>query len=108
MEVAEFLDDHPKIKRVHYPGLPKDPGHAVARRQVKGFGGMLGFETKGRLNVNVKFCKSWTSLGDVQTLISTYGRDGRRRIPDNYRRMSVGIEDPDDIIADLKQALDKA
>jgi methionine-gamma-lyase len=108
MKVAEFLNDHPKIKRVHYPGLPKDPGHAVAKKQVKGFGGMLGFETKSRSHLNVKFCKTWTSLGDVETLISTYGRDGRRGIPDSYRRMSVGIEDPDDIIADLKQALDKA
>jgi len=108
MKVAEFLDDHPKIKRVHYPGLPNDPGHVTAGKQVKGFGGMLGFETKGRSNLNLKFCKPWTSLGDVETLISRYGRDGRRGIPDNYRRMSVGIEDPDDIIADLRQALDKA
>ncbi len=108
MKVAEFLNDHPKIRRVHYPGLPKDPGYAVAKRQLKGFGGMLGFDTKGKSNLNVKLCKPWTSLGDVETLISTYGRDGRRGIPDHYRRMSVGIEDPDDIIADLKQALDKA
>ena len=58
--------------------------------------------------MNVKLCKPWTSLGDVETLISRYRRDGRRGIPYNYVRMSVGIEDPDDIIADLKQALDKA
>lgn len=108
MKVAEFLNDHPKITRVHYPGLPDDPGHAAAKKQVKGFGGMLGFETKGGSTLNVKLCKPWTSLGDVETLISRYRRDGRRGIPYNYVRMSVGIEDPDDIIADLKQALDKA
>ncbi len=108
MKVAEFLNDHPKIERVRYPGLPNDPGHAAAKKQVKGFGGMLGFETKGGSNLNVKLCKSWTSLGDVESLISRYGRDERRGIPDNYVRMSVGIEDPDDIIGDLKQALDKA
>jgi methionine-gamma-lyase len=108
MKVAEFLNDHPKIKRVRYPGLANDPGHAAARKQVKGFGGMLGFETKKKLSLNVKLCRPWTSLGDVQTLISTYGGNKRTGVPNNYRRMSVGIEDPDDIIADLKQALDKA
>jgi cystathionine beta-lyase/cystathionine gamma-synthase len=108
MKVAEFLNDHPKIKRVHYPGLPNDPGHAVARGQLKGFGGMLGFETARtmRLKEKVKLCRPWTSLGDVQTLLNTYRHDKRRGIPREFYRLSVGIEDPDDIIADLKQALD--
>jgi len=108
MKVAEFLNDHKQIKRVHYPGLPKDPGHNVATKQLRGFGGMLGFETRSGSNLNVKLCRPWISLGDVETLIATYGKDERRGIPRNYRRMSVGIEDPDDIIADLKQALDNA
>ncbi|RJP27574.1 MAG: aminotransferase class I/II-fold pyridoxal phosphate-dependent enzyme [Candidatus Omnitrophota bacterium] len=107
--VAEFLNDHPKIKRVHYPGLPNDPGHAVASKQLNGFGGMLGFETKEKLGLKVELCKKWVSLGDVETLVVRWpGRDDRRGIPDNYWRMSVGIEDSDDIINDLKQALDKA
>lgn len=108
MKVAEFLNDHPKIKRVHYPGLPNDPGHVVASKQVKGYGGMLGFETRNISNLDVKLGKKWTSLGDVETLIVKFGVDDRRGIPDNYFRMSIGIEAPDDIIADLKQALDKA
>ena len=88
--------------------LLNDPGHAVASKQVKGFGGMLGFETKRTTRLKMKLCKPWTSLGDVESLLAAYGRDDRRGIPDNYRRLSVGIEDPDDIIADLKQALDQA
>jgi methionine-gamma-lyase len=110
MKVAEFLESHPKVRRVRYPGLASDPGHAVARSQVRGFGGMLGFETKRRSDVkrHVKLCRPWTSLGDVETLIGTYGRNPDWGIPSNYYRMSIGIEDPDDIVADLTQALGKA
>jgi cystathionine beta-lyase/cystathionine gamma-synthase len=110
MKVAEFLESHPKVKRVHYPGLKSDPGHAVASSQVRGFGGILGFSTKASsdLRKHVKLCSPWVSLGDVGTLINPYGRDPGRGIPANYYRMSIGIEDPDDIIADLSQALDKA
>ncbi len=110
MLVATFLQSHPKVARVHYPGLAGDPGHRVARKQVKGFGGMLGFEMKKSPGVarHVKLCRPWTSLGDVQTLISHYGRRADWGIPDKYVRMSIGIEDPADIIADLKQALDKS
>jgi methionine-gamma-lyase len=105
MKVAEFLNGHPSIKRVNYPGLPTDPGHAVASKQLNGFGGMLGFETSENTDLDVKLCKKWISLGDVETLIARYGKDERRGIPEGHYRMSVGIEDPDDIIADLKQAL---
>ena len=110
MRVAKFLETHPKVKKVHYPGLTGDAGHRVAKKQVKGFGGMLGFEMKSqpRVTRHVKFCRPWTSLGDVETLISTYGYNANWGIPHNYVRMSVGIEDPDDIVADLKQALDKS
>ena len=108
--VAEFLESHPKIKRVHYPGLAGDPGHNIAKKQVRGFGGMLGFEMKETpLFFNyTRLCKPWTSLGDVETLISCYGYHADWGIPSNYIRISIGIEDPDDIIADLKQALDKS
>jgi len=105
MKVAEFLNGHSKIKRVRYPGLPNDPGHAAANKQVNGFGGMLGFETTENKDLDVKLCRKWISLGDVETLLAKYGKDQRRGIPEGYYRMSVGIEDPDDIIADLKQAL---
>ena len=105
MKVAEFLGGHPNVKRVRYPGLPGDPGHAVAKGQLNGFGGMLGFETKTETDLSVKLCKKWISLGDVETLVARYREDERRGIPEGYYRMSVGIEDPDDIIADLKQAL---
>ncbi len=110
MRVAEFLQTHKKVRKVHYPGLPGDPGHRTAKKQVKGFGGMLGFEMHKRPQVarHVKLCRPWTSLGDVESLISHYGHSADWGIPTNYIRMSVGIEDPDDIIADLKQALDKS
>ena len=109
MRVAEFLETHPMIKKVHYPGLASDPGHAAARKQVRGFGGMIGLEmNKGaQLVRRVKLCRPWTSLGDVQTLVTRYTGNAAWGIPNNYVRMSVGIEDPDDIIADLKQALAK-
>lgn len=107
LKVAEFLNDHPKIKRVHYPGLPNDPGHEVAKKQMKGFGGMMGFE----LNSSKKLKKfeivlRKTSLGDVHTLLSTgFIERERRGIPENFYRLSIGIENPDDLIADFKKAL---
>lgn len=112
MEVATFLESHSKVKKVHYPGLASDPGHEVAKSQLKGFGGMLGFEMHEapKLTSFVKLCRPLWSLGDVQSLIGHYdpANNPARGIPANYTRMSVGIEDPDDIIADLKQALDKS
>ncbi len=109
LKVAEFLNDHPKIKRVHYPGLPNDPGHEIAKKQMKGFGGMMGFELNTSKPLKeFEIIRRKTSLGDVQTLLVTgFIERERRGIPDNYYRFSVGIEDPDDIIADLKKALKK-
>ncbi len=109
MKVAEFLNDHQKVNRVHYPGLSCDPGNSVARKQVKGFGGMLGIELAGdRKLTSLETIREKTSLGDVSSLLSTgFIEQERRGIPANFYRMSVGIEDPEDIIADLKQALDK-
>ena len=109
LKVAEFLDDHPKINRVHYPGLPNDPGHAVAKKQMKGFGGMMGIElNSSRRLKEFEIVLQRTSLGDVHTLLVTgFIERERRDIPENFYRMSIGIEDPDDIIADLKKALEK-
>lgn len=107
MKVAEFLNDHPKVKRVHYPGLPDDPGYNVAKKQLKGFGGMMGIELAGdRKLTSLKTIRERTSLGDVSSLLVTgFIEQERRGIPANYYRMSVGIEDPEDIIADLDLAL---
>ncbi len=111
MEVATFLESHSKVKKVHYPGLASDPGHEVAKNQIKGYGGMLGFEMykPPQLNSFVKLCRPVWSLGDVATLMGHYSAPNpERRIPANYTRMSIGIEDPGDIIADLKQAFDRS
>jgi methionine-gamma-lyase len=109
MKVAEFLNDHPKIKRVHYPGLSNDPGHEIAKKQMKGFGGMMGFElnsSKALKEFEIVLRK--TSLGDVHTLLSTGFIERKRRgIPENFYRLSIGIENPDDLIADFEKALEK-
>ncbi len=101
--VAEFLESHPKVNRTYYPGLPSSPGHEIARAQWRGYGGMVSFETADesvitRFFERVDLCKPWVSLGDVGSLVVHQG--GGNRI-----RMSVGLEDTDDIIRDLEQAL---
>lgn len=104
MKIAEFLAGHPKVARVHYPGLTSDPGHNVAKKQVRGFGGMVGIETKGELKLwgKCKFIRPWWSLGDVETLMAPYIY--KDNVLNPYIRMSIGLENPDDIIEDLKQA----
>jgi cystathionine beta-lyase/cystathionine gamma-synthase len=120
--VAAFLEEHPKVRRIYYPGSLSHPQHELAKRQQKGFGGMVAFETGSLENArtvleSVKLCTLAESLGGVETLIShpatmthasvlpeTRARIG---ITDGLVRISVGIEDTDDIIADLDQALDK-
>ncbi|MEY4166244.1 MAG: hypothetical protein RIR52_68 [Acidobacteriota bacterium] len=118
--VAAFLAEHPRISAVHYPGLAGHPQHQRARRLFAGFGGMIAFET-GSLAAarvvldNVKLCALAESLGGVETLIShpasmTHAsvpelERGRLGITDGLVRISVGIEDVEDIIADLDQAL---
>lgn len=120
MAVAQFLESHPKVKRVIYPGLASHPQHAVAKKQQRGFGAMLSFDVgsleaaRGVLN-NVKICSLAESLGGVETLISlpalmthaSIPRDVRQTIgiTDGLIRLSVGIEDVEDIIADLDHAL---
>lgn len=120
--VAAFLEEHPKVQKIYYPGSLSHRQHDLAKRQQKGFGGMVAFET-GSLEAartvleSVKLCTLAESLGGVETLIShpatmTHAsvlpetRD-RLGITDGLVRISVGIEDIDDIIADLDQALNK-
>ena len=119
--VAEFLSNHKKVKKVFYPGLPDHPQHDLARRQMSGFGSMITFETGSLANARkllkaVRVCSLGESLGGVETLIShpatmthaALGQKGRAAIgiTDGMVRISVGIEDVDDLVADLDQALD--
>jgi len=118
--VADFLSKHKKVKAVFYPGLPTHPQHALARRQMSGFGSMITFETGSLKNANtmlkkVRVCSLSESLGGVETLIShpatmthaALGVKGRKAIgiTDGLVRISVGIEDVDDILDDLDSAL---
>ena len=121
MRVAEHLERHPLIKRVYYPGLRSHPHHEIARRQMTGFGGVVTFDIRGGLNAakrfldHLKLCYIAPSLGGVETLIThpatvTYYRNTRKEryalgITDTLIRLAVGIEDSEDIIADLDQAL---
>jgi len=120
--VAAFLEEHPKVRKVYYPGSASHPQHALARRQQKGFGGMVAFDV-GSLAAartvleSVKLCTLAESLGGVETLIShpatmTHAsvdpaKRERLGITEGLVRISVGIEDTDDIVADIDQALDK-
>jgi len=119
--LAEFLAKHKKVKRVNYPGLKSHPQHALARRQMTGFGGMMSFELKGnlrdtmRLTERLKLAFLAASLGGVATLISqpaaithhqlTPDQRAEVGIPDTLIRLSVGIEDKEDLISDFEQAL---
>lgn len=119
--VADFLSQHKKVKKVFYPGLADHPQHELAKRQMTGFGSMITFETGSLKNANkmlkkVRVCSLGESLGGVETLIShpatmthaALGEKGRKAIgiTDGLVRISVGIEDVDDILEDLDQALD--
>ena len=122
MTVAKYLEKHPKVKKVIYPGLESHPQHAIAKRQQKGFGGMLSFDlgsleaAKALLN-HVKICSLAESLGGVETLISHPALMTHASMPPEKQkevgitqgliRLSVGIEDVEDLIADLDQALAK-
>ena len=119
--VAQFLEKHPRVDRVHYPGLKSHPDHALARRQMRGFGGMIAFDVKGGLAAARRFCDRVrlfllaASLGGVESLVvlpaftSHYNMSaGELRsagVAPGTVRVSVGLEDPDDLIADLRQAL---
>jgi len=111
--IADYLQSHPVVERVHYPGLDAHPGHDVAARQMRGFGGMLSFQVRGSTDeamavaARLTLITRATSLGGVESLIehrrSIEGADSPT--PDNLLRLSVGLEHVDDLIADLRTAL---
>ncbi|GFG74927.1 cystathionine gamma-synthase [Mycobacterium botniense] len=116
--VADFLTGHPSVSTVLYPGLPDHPGHRIAARQMRGFGGMVSLRMRGGRKAAEKLCANTTvfilaeSLGGVESLIehpaamthaSTAG--SRLEVPDDLVRLSVGIEDITDLLGDLEQAL---
>jgi len=122
--LAEFLAGHPRVQAVHYAGLPSHPEHGIAKRQMRGFGGVVSFEVTGGLDEASRVVDACSlphiaaSLGGVESLIeqpavmSFYELTTSERlsvgIKDNLIRYSVGIEDADDLVADLAQALDRA
>ena len=120
MAIAKHLEGHPKIKKVNYPGLSSHPQHELAKKQMRGFGGMISFETGSLDNArtvlkSVRLCSLAESLGGVETLIShpatmthaSVPAEQRHRlgITDGLVRISVGIEEVEDLVADLDQAL---
>jgi cystathionine beta-lyase/cystathionine gamma-synthase len=122
LAIAQFLDAHPKVRHVFYPGLPAHPQHELAKRQMRGFGGMVTFELGSleaarRLLNAVRLLALAESLGGVETLISHPATMTHASVPAAYRarlgitdglvRISVGVEDIEDIKEDLEQALDR-
>jgi cystathionine gamma-lyase len=121
LRVAKYLEKHPKVERVHYPGLPSHRDHQLAKKQMRGFGSMLAFDVKGGLPAARKFCDRAklfllaASLGGVESLIilPIYGSHFRMNKEEVRRagvkpgtvRVSIGLEDSEDLIDDLEQAL---
>jgi methionine-gamma-lyase len=114
-KVAALLEQHPAVCETRYPGLESDPGYETAQALLPhGCGGLVGFTLRGgqtaldRFRANLKLCRPWVSLGDTGTLV--YGRhpEPRKGIPEGFARLSVGLEDVVDIMADLGQALTEA
>lgn len=121
MEVAAWLEGHPKVERVGYPGLPSFPGHELARKQATGFGAMVWFEVTGGVEAGKKLMDSvrlWSlaeNLGAVESIITHPVTMTHAAVPpaerqaagitDGLVRLSVGLEDTEDLIADLEQAL---
>jgi len=122
-EIAEWLEQHPKVEWVKYPGLPSHPQYELAKKQMRGFGSMISFELKGGISAGEKLMNNVTiallavSLGGVESLIqhpasmthSGVSKEERLKagITDGLVRYSVGIEDKEDLMEDLRQALDK-
>src|SRR5207302_2216856 len=121
VSVAQFLEKQAQVARVHYPGLRSHPDHELAKRQMRGFGSMLAFDLKGGLDAARKFCDNVrlfllaASLGGVESLVvlpaytSHYNMTdeelARGGVTPGMVRVSIGIEDSEDLIADLRQAL---
>jgi cystathionine beta-lyase len=121
MKVAEFLSNHPEVERVYYPGLPDHPHHDIAKKQMSGFGGMVSFTFKSGLKADaIKFLENLKvftlaeSLGGVESLANHPALMTHASIPEEKRkevgitddlvRLSTGVEDIDDLLADLEQA----
>ena len=117
--IAAALSAHPAVSKVRYPGLPEDPGHEVAAKQMRRFGGMVSFEVAGGREAALKVCAGTElfilaeSLGGVESLIEHPGQmthasvaGSELEVPDSLVRLSVGIEDADDLVEDLTHALD--
>ena len=120
--MAEYLEAHSEIDNVYYPGLPNHPGHALAKAQMRGFGGMMSFELNANYDASdfqkaLKLIKSTMSLAGVESTVlsptqtshALIGPEERKNqgISDGLIRFSVGIEEPEDLIADIEQALEK-
>ncbi len=121
VKIAHFLKHHKKVKKVYYPGLPDHPGYTIAKKQMSGFGGMISFELKGTIKTAISFLEHLRliaiaeSLGAVESLIEHPASMTHASVPNKERekiglsdtliRLSVGIEDVDDIIHDISQAL---
>jgi cystathionine beta-lyase len=119
MELAHFLDTHPRVGQVNYPGLAAHPDHELATRQMKGFGGMLSFEVEGQDGISfqkrLRLIKPSMSLGGLESICCSpaftshrhLGPEGRKAegISEELIRLSVGIEDVEDLKKDLEQAL---
>ena len=116
--IAEWLYEHPGVEAVHYPGLEDHPGHQIAKKQMAGFGGMVAVQFKDGVEATRKVAESThvfrlaESLGGVESLLNyptamTHAsvEDTELAVPNNLIRLSVGIEDIDDLIGDLDQAL---
>jgi cystathionine beta-lyase/cystathionine gamma-synthase len=121
MKVAELLAAHPSVSRVHYPGLPTHPRHALAREQMKDFGTIVSFDLKGGADAGAKFSDALklfalaASLGSTESLVvAPQMMGGRDLSAEQYKlsgltegtvRLSIGLEDIDDLLDDVKQAL---
>ena len=122
-KIASYLEEHPKVSKVVYPGLESHPMHHVAKSQMKGYSGMISFELEGGLEAgkklmnSVELCLLAESLGAVETMITHPATMTHAEVPKEERlargfedglvRLSVGIEDPNDLIADLEKAFEK-
>jgi cystathionine gamma-lyase len=111
LAIAEFLASHPEVKGLRYPGLPGDPAYAIASRQMKFYGTVISFELASRRKAEafLKNCKlvfEATSFGGLHTTAERRARWGGDKVSDGFIRFSAGCEDSEDLIADLKQALD--
>lgn len=121
LEVAEYLLDHPKVSEVFYPGLPSHKGHDIAKKQMKGFGGVVSFKLKGNVKGFLNGLSLFSlaeSLGGADSLVehaatmshASMGEEGRKNagITDDVIRLSIGLEDADDLIEDLSKGLSKS